>query len=1364
MEEEMIIVQNENNVIEIEENNDNSIKYEETVETIDVAGVEPVIIDSQEAFPALGADNADLNHSRLYGRDAADQHPITAITGLRQELDNIESLQTIYSDKKQHANYYMWQDENASGENREGFFVAVYPGTDKIQKCNSNTDVFGVTVAQAGFVGGQEYIKASDGTKTGRDSKYSLVVTSGITDVRCESDVAVGNYVMPNRDGIAEKSDGNYGYLVTAIADKNGVDYATISLAASSTLTKSLANSIHGLDVRMDNAEHNITAVGNTANTAYRLAQQTKDATQIDIGIIEEKINEALNRVDENTNIIENANNIANNASTVATQAKTIAQSAVNSAAMIRNEAVSKATEALENVNNLISDIEPIASWTDPNSGNSGASYFVEHIQNDLATKTEVETAETNSQHALAATSKNAESIQSLIAGIDKYSIGEYSQSYGLTFEQAQSILKADIVYIPTVDHNESTSIPINGNGIDDISTEEFLKGYAYTWDGTGWYVSSAQSVAFSGEYIAGSTACPYWVVVNQDIVLEDGTTYDLGGLYKWENDAWTKVASVIDNSISRAVSSIRQTANEISAEVIDARGDAASLNLRIQNNETTVQTLAAHIIGEYVTIETWNPSGKDATRIYYAEDTKLYWYSKDGAWNSTEKSYEAGLTGTMATIEQKADQDGASIAQVIEAVGSNGEVTVSSIVQKINDSESSVSINADKITMTGTTTFLKPEDVGENGTTVIDGGRIATNSITATQIDVDTLSAISANLGEVTAGVLKSKNYDGDNIVWNCGLEFILENDNTYVVTGIGTCTDTKIIIPLLYNNKTVSCIGNSAFLNCSNLTNVTISNGIISIEPGAFSGCSGLTSISIPDSVIYLNDSAFEGCSSLTSMRIPVGVTRLPVAVFADCSSLTSITIPNGVTSIRSAAFYGCRSLKSLTIPDSVTSIEAQAFEGCTSLTSMTIPDGVISIESYMFSGCSSLTSVIIPNGVTSIGSYAFDGCTSLTKVFYKGTAEEWGNIVVGTRNDALTNATIYYYSESGLTTSGNTWNYEDTNSIGVKISLDDGTIDSKYFKLDKYGRLYLDCTYSDNNRLEINSEYIDFISPTDEDAIVNYTHIAPGELSFSNTTNWEYGEHGQYSMGGYYYYIGKINQHRMINVGIFDKNDSNNYYGLMTTNSSMYITTYNNGFAYDDSDLNIYIQSGLKTIIESASSTHIGSGSSTHIGSGGDTYINSDGSTYIQSGGIYIECNVADSNIYIDPGNGGHGELNGIWKSDRPIATLADSSVISNVHTLSSNSDYSTLFDCLTPYNFKYTNDTSIIHMGFIAQHLINVVDLNSSSFTTDFDVSKLGLLYNEGDDSNSCYSLRYEEIIALCVNEIQLLKKRVKALEA
>jgi hypothetical protein len=156
----------------------------------------------------------------------------------------------------------------------------------------------------------------------------------------------------------------------------------------------------------------------------------------------------------------------------------------------------------------------------------------------------------------------------------------------------------------------------------------------------------------------------------------------------------------------------------------------------------------------------------------------------------------------------------------------------------------------------------------------------------------------------------------------------------------------------------------------------------------------------IILPKSLTSIGDYAFVGCTSLMSVTIPNGVTSIGERAFEDCTSLTGVTIPDSVTSIGRYAFVGCTSLTSVTIPGSVTSIGSSAFYGCTSLTSVTIPGSVTSIGSRAFNSCASLTSVTFgagsnittawANDMFGIGEYSYDSGKSFWTAYTGGTSK--------------------------------------------------------------------------------------------------------------------------------------------------------------------------------------------------------------------------------------------------------------------------------------------------------------------------------------------------------------------------------------
>ena len=289
-----------------------------------------------------------------------------------------------------------------------------------------------------------------------------------------------------------------------------------------------------------------------------------------------------------------------------------------------------------------------------------------------------------------------------------------------------------------------------------------------------------------------------------------------------------------------------------------------------------------------------------------------------------------------------------------------------------------------------------------------------------------------------------------GDDAFYGCRSLDYNKYDNAYY---LGNGNNPYIVLVKSKNDSIAYCdvndktkfIHSHAFSSCTNLTSITIPDGVMSIGDYAFSVCTSLTSITIPESVTSIGSSAFSGCRSLTSITIPESVTSIGSSAFSGCRSLTSITIPESVTSIGDSAFSGCTSLASITIPGSVTSIGDRVFYRCTSLESIIVDknntkyrsdgnclietesktliggcknsvipaDGsVTSIGYSAFRDCTSLASITIPESVTSIGPYAFSGCTSLATVYYTGSEEDWAKISIDEySNDDLTSANIIY-----------------------------------------------------------------------------------------------------------------------------------------------------------------------------------------------------------------------------------------------------------------------------------------------------------------------------------------------------------------
>lgn len=194
---------------------------------------------------------------------------------------------------------------------------------------------------------------------------------------------------------------------------------------------------------------------------------------------------------------------------------------------------------------------------------------------------------------------------------------------------------------------------------------------------------------------------------------------------------------------------------------------------------------------------------------------------------------------------------------------------------------------------------------------------------------------------------------------------------------------------------------IGESAFSNCQNLTQITLPSGITEIHAETFF-CSGLTSLTIPesvttlgcefisecpisklvvpDSVTKLEEGAFES-SRFTTLTLSNAISVLPNRAFR-YSSIKEIDVPFGVRSLGWAAFSDCDNLERISLPASVTSIDESAFSGCGNLKTVTFSEGLTSIEISAFEGCNNLENFKLPESVLSVSDKPF--CPAITQTY--------------------------------------------------------------------------------------------------------------------------------------------------------------------------------------------------------------------------------------------------------------------------------------------------------------------------------------------------------------------------------------------
>lgn len=184
---------------------------------------------------------------------------------------------------------------------------------------------------------------------------------------------------------------------------------------------------------------------------------------------------------------------------------------------------------------------------------------------------------------------------------------------------------------------------------------------------------------------------------------------------------------------------------------------------------------------------------------------------------------------------------------------------------------------------------------------------------------------------------------------------------------------------------------ISDWAFSRCPALQAVELPASLREIGPGAFEGCDRLEEIVIPDSVQTIGYSAFSYCTSLRSVRLPAGLREIDAFLFEACSSLEQIELPASVTSVGDYAF-SATSLREITIPQGVTSIGELAFAN-TPLTAAELPSSVTSVGNRAFLYCSRLQQIRLPQGLRTIGDSAFEGCISLAEIKLPESLTELG-----------------------------------------------------------------------------------------------------------------------------------------------------------------------------------------------------------------------------------------------------------------------------------------------------------------------------------------------------------------------------------
>jgi hypothetical protein len=125
--------------------------------------------------------------------------------------------------------------------------------------------------------------------------------------------------------------------------------------------------------------------------------------------------------------------------------------------------------------------------------------------------------------------------------------------------------------------------------------------------------------------------------------------------------------------------------------------------------------------------------------------------------------------------------------------------------------------------------------------------------------------------------------------------------------------------------------------------------------IQQSAFADCTELTEVAIPRNVHTVESFAFYGCTKLQDLHLSPSMNQIHSHCFKNCTALEYVRIPGNIRTIGKEAFAGS-GLKTLVLEEGVETICQGAFRN-TPLTTVYLPESLRNIEKNAFAGCQKL-----------------------------------------------------------------------------------------------------------------------------------------------------------------------------------------------------------------------------------------------------------------------------------------------------------------------------------------------------------------------------------------------------------------------
>lgn len=195
-------------------------------------------------------------------------------------------------------------------------------------------------------------------------------------------------------------------------------------------------------------------------------------------------------------------------------------------------------------------------------------------------------------------------------------------------------------------------------------------------------------------------------------------------------------------------------------------------------------------------------------------------------------------------------------------------------------------------------------------------------------------------------------------------GVRYTVKGDHA-VVSGCSKAI-AQVTIQPEYEGVPVTEIDDMAFRECS-VKKVVIPENVTVIGQAAFAECTDLSEVTLPKSLEKIGEKAFRKCTSLKEIIIPEGVTYIDREAFRDCFSLNNAVLPESLKRLETYAFQHCTKLEEIHIPGSVEKFGEAVFQECHALKRIYLGEGITECELGMKSLSDSLEEVYYPASYT-------------------------------------------------------------------------------------------------------------------------------------------------------------------------------------------------------------------------------------------------------------------------------------------------------------------------------------------------------------------------------------------------------------